>query len=110
MRNAAQSTLTRLERTQQKIEALATALLDEDRSVRRRAVQGLRKVGGERAVGPLGDALLEDEDPEVRVAAAHALGRILSNAAEDALTVAAADPDAKVREAASLALRRLQAL
>ena len=50
--------------------------MDEDRNVRRRAIEILIRLGDTRAVEPLIQVLLKDEAWEVRGGAAIALGKI----------------------------------
>ncbi len=91
------------------IPAMGRALNDEDPEVRRMAIWGLAEAGDvdPSAVRPLIAALEGDRDPEVRIAAAHALGEVGTDAALDALTRALKDPDPEVRRAAIAALADL---
>lgn len=87
--------------------AMTRALTDEDPSVRRRAIQDLdgnRDVGAVRA---LGEALVNDRDPENRRLAAVALGGVGGAAALDVMRRAAPDPDPDVREAMLESLAQL---
>lgn len=84
--------------------ALAAALGDGDRSVRVRAIRGLRIVKGNDAAALLGEIATGDKDPEVRRTTVHFLGALDSEDARSALEIALGDPDAKVRDAATQAL------
>jgi hypothetical protein len=87
--------------------ALTAALGDQQPSVRIQAVQGLRRVEGERAAEALGRVLVSDPDPSVRRAAAWALTSLRDAAAGPALrTAMSTDGDASVRQAATAAYRR----
>ncbi|MFQ5773597.1 MAG: HEAT repeat domain-containing protein [Kiloniellaceae bacterium] len=89
-------------------DALIEALADEDGVVRQRAAQGLARNGGQAAIAPLRQALLEDPEPGVRRMAAFGLGRIDDDAAQSALIEAQSDDDPSVRGAVAAALVRLE--
>ncbi len=84
--------------------ALAAALDDGDRSVRVRAIRGLRVIKGNDAAPLLGEIATGDRDAEVRRTTVHLLGALDSADARAAIEAALADPDAKVRDAATQAL------
>lgn len=87
--------------------ALTAALGDQQPSVRIQAMQGLRRVEGDRAAEAVGRVLLSDPDPSVRRAAAWALASLRDAAAGSALrTAMSTDGDASVRQAATTAYRR----
>jgi hypothetical protein len=83
---------------------LTAALADDDASVRMQAVRGLRGTGTETAVQALAGALRGDADPSVRLAALDALMSFPGRAMLQGLVNAAADPDARVRDAAARGL------
>ena len=85
---------------------LTAALSDQVAEVRLQAVDALRRVAGARAIPALQGLLLRDPDPGVRRAAARTLGMLREPPATSALTAAAADPDASVRQEVARALRR----
>ena len=72
------------------------------------AAEALGVLGDSRAVVPLTQALLEDEDSSVRRSAAEALGEIGDIRAVEALTQALEDEDASVRFWAERALEKIQ--
>ncbi len=88
--------------------ALMEALSDQDSLVRRRAIQGLGKAWGQKAVEPLGVALVNDAEPSIRRQAALRLGRIFSEEAYQALDAARFDTDISVRRAVLAGLARLE--
>lgn len=85
---------------------LATPLSDREPQVRVQAAYALRRVEGRRAIPALGDLLLGDPDVMVRRAAARMLGMLPDSASTSALSMAAGDADASVRQAVSRALER----
>lgn len=85
---------------------LTAALSDQAAEVRVQAVNALRRVAGARAIPALQGLLVRDPDPAVRRAAARTLGMLREAPATSALTAAAADPDASVRQEVARALRR----
>ena len=86
--------------------ALAGALSDQAPRVRVQAAHALRTVEAARSIPALGGLLLGDPDVTVRRAAAHLLAGMSDPAAMTALSGAARDPDATVREAVTRALER----
>jgi hypothetical protein len=88
--------------------ALRMALVDKDRSVQRRAIFELGKIGSDDAVDALGEVLGHDLDASIRRFAAHTLARLDNMAARSALEAALADPEYMVREAAAEALAEWQ--
>ena len=119
-----------------RVNALATAMKDQDQYVRAAAVRALGEIGSEEAVSDLMQAFtdghwlvrlnarnamleigkpatehliraLNDEDPAVRWQAAWALGRIKSEDALAPLVKALADSDWTVRDEAAVALVRI---
>jgi hypothetical protein len=93
------------------VPALSIALRDEDWEVRTEAVRALSNAGGAAAPalpGLLG-VLEGDVDPQVREAAAWALGALDdAPGTADALRRALADPEVSVRRAAASVLARLE--
>ena len=85
---------------------LTAALSDQAAEVRVQAVNALQRVAGARAIPALQGLLLHDPHPTVRPAAARTLGMLPEAPATSALTAAAADPDASVRQEVARALRR----
>jgi HEAT repeat protein len=82
-------------------------LADADPLVRLEAVSALGRLGGPASVGPLEDAL-KDENAGVRLAAASALGTLGRAASADALGSALAqDENPNVRAAAAHGLKRV---
>jgi HEAT repeat protein len=85
---------------------LSMLMKDEDDLVRRTAVQGLARLGGDDAVHHLALALT-DEIPGVRIAAASSLGETGKQIAVEPLVLVMADPDPWVRCAAIRSLGRI---
>ena len=84
------------------------ALLKDDTGfVRWEAAKALQKIHHEDAVLPLIDALGEDQDPDVRIAAAQALGQYPTRAVFNALVGALSDPNFGVVQSASDSLAML---
>ncbi|MFQ5918136.1 MAG: HEAT repeat domain-containing protein [Candidatus Binatia bacterium] len=78
---------------------------EEDRPLRKRAVETLERMWHADAIEPLTHALVEDGDPSLRETAAKALGRTWSSDAVEPLSLALlGDQDSFVREAAARAL------
>lgn len=131
----------RADRTDQQrrlVDALVTALSDQDADVRKQAAATLATLRDPRAIDGLTVALkdrdpdvreeavsglaqmrapsaagplllaLKDESGEVRAKAAYALGELRDPRSADALTSTLEDPDAEVREQAVYALGRLR--
>ncbi len=84
--------------------ALKAALVDEDRSVQRRAIFELGKIGKDVAAEALAEVLGADPDPHNRQFAARTLAWLNSVIARFALEAALADPENMVREAAGAAI------
>lgn len=89
------------------IDALVTALKDENKDVRVQAAETLGHVADPRAVDGLTVAL-RDESPEVREQAASALSRFRSPAAAGALLLALKDQSAAVRREAVHGVARMR--
>ncbi|MCK5798926.1 MAG: HEAT repeat domain-containing protein [Deltaproteobacteria bacterium] len=88
-------------------EALLSKLSSQQSSARAEAASEAAARGLRRAI-PKIIALLEDDDADVRLAAARALSRLRTQAAITRLLVRAQiDPDVRVREAASRAVREI---
>jgi len=85
---------------------LSMLMKDEDDLVRRTAVQGLARLGGDDAVHHLTLALT-DEIPGVRIAAASSLGETGKQNAVEPLVLVTSDPDPWVRCAAIRSLGRI---
>lgn len=64
---------------------LATALGDSSQLVRWEAAKGLQRIHNDQAVAPLIEAMVEDEDVDVRMAAATALGQYRERGVIEAL-------------------------
>ena len=86
-------------------DALATALTDENESVRRHALNGLTQMRDQRAVPALMKAL-RDPSPDLRKAALQALSQFNAPEAYDAVILALRDENAEVRELAVSAAAR----
>jgi HEAT repeat protein len=82
---------------------LLRALFDQDRRVRRAAIEALTDVGGERALDVLA-AAVHDTDARLRENVVYAAGRIGSPGAETIVEMLSADPSDAVREAARVLL------
>lgn len=85
---------------------LVKTLADPEEFVRRRAVLGLRQIGGSEAIRALVGAL-KDDNKLVRAQAARTLGGIRSNQAAVQLAEALNDAEPDVRANASQALKRI---
>lgn len=81
--------------------------VESARVVRWEAAKALQKIHDPQAINPLVDALSEDPDVNVRIAAANALGQYASRAAFDALATALRDDDYAVVKEAHQALTTL---
>ena len=90
------------------IGALKAALVDEDGSVRKRAIFELGRIGKDEVAEALAEVLGADPDADIRQFAARALARLNSIAARFALEAALADSENIVREAAGAALAKWQ--
>ena len=84
---------------------------DEARKVKRKKLATVASLEDERSTGGgrLTD-LATDDDPEVRVAAVRALGRLQAASGRAAIEAALADPEPEVRRAAAFALGRLDSM
>lgn len=91
---------------QRSVGTVASALIDPDRGVRRRAALAAATLASAQ-LGPAVRAQLADPEPAVRAAAAFAAGLIRDEAARPRLEALLADPDAQVRARAAEALGRL---
>ena len=91
--------------------ALESAVADQERPlvVRRAAATALGRIGWTRSSHPLSQVLAHSVDPQLRCAAAEALGRIGDPAALPALTAGLVSPAAEVRRTCAGALSRLGA-
>lgn len=89
------------------VPALLQALGSPNVLLRRRVVWPLRMIADRRAVEPLMAALLYDEDAKVRRYSAWALGILGGKRAIHPLIRAFADPDARVRWDAAVALEKI---
>lgn len=92
----------------EKAEAVLLDVLEKDKSnlVKGKAVQGLGRLGTEKAIGKV-LGCLKSGDGSIRSSAAAALGRSKDKKAVEPLIAALNDPDQKVRNAASKSLARL---
>ena len=91
---------------EQQIDLVGRGLAHPQLEVRRAIVAVLEGMKHRSASEYIG-AALDDPEPAVRLAAATALGHLGSQAAQRILaTLAQSDPDAAVRQAAQLALKR----
>ena len=90
---------------------LESALTDADRptAVRCAAATALGRIGWTRSSDPLARVLAHSEDPQLRRAAAEALGSIGEPSALPALTAGLASAAAEVRRTCAVALSRLGA-
>ncbi len=86
---------------------LTRAARSPERKVREQAVVGMGRLGKKADPEVLVEKLAEDKAPEVRSAAATALGRIESWEAGPKLIEALRDPDPRVRAQAGVALKRI---
>jgi len=91
------------------LQAMVTALQDEDAEVRAAAANALGNLESVDAVSPLA-AVLTDDDTDVRSQAAWALGMIESDAAVAALSTAMSDAEAEVRNEAAWALGMIESV
>lgn len=87
--------------------AIIAELKDDTGFVRWEAAKALQKIHHDDAVLPLMDVLGDDEDPDVRIAAAKALGQYPTRAVFNALIGALSDPDFGVVQSASESLSTL---
>ena len=88
------------------VEAYRAALASEDAADRIEALQAIGKDRSNRAIGPLFEVLVGDEDAAVRRTAVQVLAGLDSDDALAALGGALSDPDPSVRAAAAQALGR----
>ena len=84
--------------------ALVGALTDRNDAVRRAAVSALADLHERSAVAPLEGLLVNDPDPDVRRACAHALGDLSEARSLGSLAQALGDPDVDVQRAAADAI------
>ena len=90
------------------VEAMISALSDEDAEIREQAAYSLGQFEDPRAIEPLANALQNDTEPGVREQAAWSLGMIEDAAAVPALSQALSDAEADVREQAAWALGMIE--
>ena len=90
-------------------EHLLQALDDANPSMRRTAIRAIGRTWGAAAVEPLGNVVLNDEDPEVVATAVGFLRLIGDDAALTALRTAASARDGDVKSVLERALRRIEA-
>ncbi len=88
------------------VAAMATALGDTDKAVRRQVVEGLGQVGSELATQILGQALLGDPNPEIRLEAVRALAKLGGEISQAFVTAAANDSDKRVKRSARQTLQK----
>ena len=94
-------------KNERSVEPLVTALADKSEHVRAAAAWALGSIGTTNAVPPL-IKLTADENPRPRIGAVTALGDIGDNRAVETLTkIAEQDKEARVREAAQAALKKI---
>ena len=91
---------------QESAEALTITLRDHDPAVRLQTVLALQRVGDIGVVGPLGEILAKDKDPQVRRVVVRTLEKLGGDEAWWALFDATSDSDPIVREAAGEVIRR----
>lgn len=84
--------------------AIGTVLGDGSVALRRHVVQSLGRMENERALPLLGQALIGDDDPSVRLAAAQVFSKLPSEMSRAFLKAAANDPDDRVKTFAIRAL------
>jgi HEAT repeat protein len=96
LRGAGQESLMRLAEDLGLVDRYLRALQSRRRWRRARAAENLGHLGGERAVGPLGE-LLSDEDETLQAVAARGLARIGSDEAVRLLTQTLGDPSEVTR-------------
>jgi HEAT repeat protein len=91
------------------VASVAKLVSDPSAEVRRHAASALGSMKAKDSVAALISLTspAQETDPVTRAEAAHALGRIGDLAAKDALLSAQSDPDMRVRDAATIALRTL---
>ena len=89
--------------------AVVRLVSDPSAEIRRQAVSALGSMRAKDLVAALITltSVSKETDAVTRAEAAHALGLIGDKAAQDALVSAQSDPDARVRDAATIALRTL---
>jgi HEAT repeat protein len=86
------------------VAAIATVLGDNDVLLRRHAVESLGRTDNDNAVQLLGQALLGDRDPSVRLCAVHSFANQNSEVARAFLNTALQDKDAQEQALARQAL------
>lgn len=92
---------------QRTVPSLIACLKTAQPMIRTRAAEVLGLLHDERAVGPLIESLLTDDDAAVRSASARSLGRLRAREAKTALLVALYDPEPEVGAGAAEALGQL---
>jgi HEAT repeat protein len=90
------------------IDSLIEALKDNDAELRWRAALSLGMIANETAIAPLCASLKNDEQKQVRIRAAEALGKFHSGTAIQALTSALSDIQPDVRATAVLSLGEIK--
>ena len=105
VREAETTTASATTKTRLTVEATKDLLGDRSRVSQKRAATTLGQTYDVKNVGPLAQALAEDEDATVRLSVVKALGKLRSEQAVGPLAgVLLADPDLDVREATARAL------
>jgi len=94
---------------QQLADSLAAGLRDRDHIVRSNAMDWLARVGSDRCIDHLCEALRTSDDSDLRLDIAYALGEMETMRAEPALLDALGDKEPGVRRRAAGALGRIRA-
>lgn len=105
-RSGREQAITELERigSDEAVTAIAIAFADNDAELRRHAVESLGRIDNDKVVQLLGQALLGDRDPTVRLSAARCFAERNSEVSRAFLNTALKDKDERVRAFAGKAL------
>ena len=105
-RSTREQAITELKRigSDDAVVAIATVLGDDDAQLRRHAVESLDNMDNDRAVPLLGQALIGDKDPSVRLEAVRFFASQRNEVSRGFLNTALKDRDQRVRELAKQAL------
>lgn len=105
-RSSRERAITELQRigSDDAVAAIATAFADNDVELRRHAVESLSRIDSDNAVQLLGQALLGDKDPSVRLSAVRHFANHHSEVSRAFLNTALTDKDGQVQALARQAL------